>query len=49
MSPVELGSENESAGDEQQQLLMTNTSSIKRGYYIRTMTASVQLKKKHWS
>jgi hypothetical protein len=41
-----LGSENEYAGGGQQQLQMTDPSSRQRGFYIRTMTTGVQLRKK---
>jgi hypothetical protein len=46
LSPVVLGPENECAGEGQQQLQTTDPSSHQRGCYIRTTTASVQLKKK---
>jgi hypothetical protein len=45
-SPKGLGHENESAGKDQQQLKMTDPSASQRGYYLRTMTAGVQLRKK---
>jgi hypothetical protein len=45
-SPEGFGPENDCAGEGQQELQTTDPSSHQRGCYIRTMTASVQLKKK---
>jgi hypothetical protein len=44
-SSTGLGPENDCAGEGQQQLQTTDPSSRKRGYYIRTMAAGVQLGK----
>jgi hypothetical protein len=44
-SPAGLGPENDCAGEDQQQLYMTDSSSRQTGCYIRTITASVQLEK----
>jgi hypothetical protein len=38
--------ENDCAGEDQQQLQMRDPSSLQGGFYIRTITASVQLKNK---
>jgi hypothetical protein len=43
-----LGLENDCAGGNQEQLQTIDPSSRERGCYIRTITASVQLKK-YWS
>jgi hypothetical protein len=43
--PTGLGPENECAGEGQQQLQITDTSSRQRRFYTRTMTAGVQLRK----
>jgi hypothetical protein len=43
MSPAGLEPENDCAGEAQQQLQTTDTSSPQRGCYLRTITASVQL------
>jgi hypothetical protein len=40
-----LGPENDFVGEGQQQLQTTNLSSGQRGYYIMTMTVSVQVGK----
>jgi hypothetical protein len=45
MSSAGLGPENDCAGDDQKQLQATHSSSRQRGYYILTITTSVQLKK----
>jgi hypothetical protein len=45
MSLTGLGPENDCIGEGQQQLQTTDPSSRERGYYIRAITASVQLKK----
>jgi hypothetical protein len=45
MSPAELGAENDCAGEDQQQLETTDPSSRQKGCYIRSLTASVQMKK----
>jgi hypothetical protein len=45
VSPTGLGTENEYAGEGQQQLQMTDPYSHQRECYIRTMTAGVQLRK----
>jgi hypothetical protein len=45
MSLAGFGPENGCAGEGQQQLQTTDTSSHERGCYIRTMTTSVHLKK----
>jgi hypothetical protein len=45
MSAVGLGPENDCDGEGQQQLWTTDPSSRQSGCYIKTMTASVQLKK----
>jgi hypothetical protein len=47
VSPVGLGPENDCADEAQQQLETTDPFSRQRGCYIRTMTSSVQLKKKY--
>jgi hypothetical protein len=44
MIPAGLEPENDSAGEDQQQLYMTDPSSRQRGCYIRAITARVQLK-----
>jgi hypothetical protein len=44
MSPAGHGSENDCAGEDQQQLETTNPSSRQRECYIKTTTAGVQLK-----
>jgi hypothetical protein len=46
MSPAELRPENDCTGKDQQQLQMTDPSPRQRGYYIRTITASVKLENK---
>jgi hypothetical protein len=46
ISPVGFGPENNCAGEDQQQLYMTDPFSRQRGGYIRAMTARVQLKRK---
>jgi hypothetical protein len=46
MSVGELGLENDCAGEGQEQLQTKDPSSRQRGCYIRTITASVQLRKK---
>jgi hypothetical protein len=46
MSPAGLGPENDCAGEDQQQLKMTDPSSRQRGCYIRTITANVHLENK---
>jgi hypothetical protein len=45
VSPLGLGSENDCAVEDQQQLQTTDSSSRQRGCYITIMTARVQLKK----
>jgi hypothetical protein len=45
MSPAGFGPENDCVGEDQQQLLMTGPSSRDKVCYIRTINASVQLKK----
>jgi hypothetical protein len=45
MSSEGLGSENDGAGEDQQQLQTTGPSSRQGGCYIRTIYASVQSKK----
>jgi hypothetical protein len=47
MSPAVLERENGCAGEGQEQLHMTDLFSRHRGCYIRTITASVQLRKKN--
>jgi hypothetical protein len=47
MSPAGLESENDCAGEDQQQLYTTDPSSRQRGCYIRTITTSVQLENKN--
>jgi hypothetical protein len=47
MSPAGLGPETDSAGEDQQQLYKADLSSFQRGCYIRTITASVPLKKEN--
>jgi hypothetical protein len=44
--PAGLGPENDYAGDGQQQLYTTDPSSVQKGCYIKTMNASIQLKRK---
>jgi hypothetical protein len=46
MSPAGLGPENDCAGEDQQQLYTTDTPSRQRGCYIRSITASVNLRNK---
>jgi hypothetical protein len=46
MSPAGLGPENDCAGETSSNC-KRQTSSLTRGCYIRTITASVQLKKKN--
>jgi hypothetical protein len=43
-NPKGLGSENDFAGEDQQQLQTTDPSSRQGGRYIRTMTSSIQMK-----
>jgi hypothetical protein len=45
MSPAGLGTENDYAGEGQQQLLTTGSSSSQKECYIRAITESVELKK----
>jgi hypothetical protein len=47
MSPAGLGPENNCAGENKQQLQMSDPSSRQRGCYVRTITASVRLKNKN--
>jgi hypothetical protein len=46
MRAAGLGPENDGAGEDQRQLQRTDPSSREREYYIRTITASVQLENK---
>jgi hypothetical protein len=46
MSPAGLGPVNACAGEDQQQLQMTDLSSRRTGCYIRTITACVPLENK---
>jgi hypothetical protein len=46
MSPAELGPENDCAGEDLQQLYMTDPSSRQRRCYIRAITASVKFENK---
>jgi hypothetical protein len=46
MSPAGLGPENVCAGEDQQQLQMTDPSFRQTGCYIRIITASIQLENK---
>jgi hypothetical protein len=46
MSPAGLGPGNDCAGEDQQLLQTTDSSSRQRGCYTRTITASVQLENK---
>jgi hypothetical protein len=45
MSPAGLGLENDCASEDQQQLQPTDLASSQSRYYIRTITARVQLKR----
>jgi hypothetical protein len=46
MSPARLRPENNSAGEDQQQLQTTDSSSRQKGCYLSTITASVHLENK---
>jgi hypothetical protein len=46
MSPAGLGSVNDCAGEDRQQLQTTDPYSPQRGCYIRTLTSKVQLENK---
>jgi hypothetical protein len=47
MSPAGLGTENDCAGEAQQQLQMTDPSFRERGCYMRIITGGVQLENKN--